>query len=128
MMSLNHIIRDSDIGYKYLYKLYIVPNLRKLYNAYYHQRIQTHTKNLSLPIANTSVQQDNENEDVLEIDETLQSNSSILPKDINLGQEQDDVHLARIIIHFKMYTFVEYISRFIILLIVFIDILCDELS
>ena len=45
---------------------------------------------------------------------------------VNLAKESDDTHMTRMYIHFHMQRFVEYISRFAILVLIAIDIVCDH--
>lgn len=45
-----------------------------------------------------------------------------------LAQEQSEVHFARIILHFQMLRFSEFSSRFAIILLLFVDIICDGMG
>merc|ERR1712154_277908 len=56
-----------------------------------------------------------------------EENSTKQQKQLNLAQEQDDVHLARMIVHFQMLRFAEFSSRFALILLVLLDIIYDSI-
>lgn len=49
-------------------------------------------------------------------------------KNVNLGTEREDTHLARMILHFKMHIFAEFVSRIFLAALLLIDICGDALE
>ena len=190
LFALNHIIRDSDVGFYLFYKKWAIPCITKLYYAFYHRnalrkdkmllRSQSEQPDLQQDL-NKTIQNggnhnnnnngnncddeeqqplerdltesspgvtpesaanddddDDEEPEVVELDvntmEVIIKNASPSPsspemtKEINLAQETEHTHLARVYVHFKMLTFVEYVSRFTVFLLIVMDIICDEIQ
>eukprot|EP01084_Bolivina_argentea_P049971 91888_1 len=143
LIALNHIIRDSDIGYNIMYKKWIIPMIFKLYYGHYNRSKQKTNLRLlrSQSSPDNDINNDTNNELQVDIELGLNNESQIdielgLPnnekdemgKELNLAQERDDIHLARIILHFKMVKFVKYASRIAILILLIVDIICDHIN
>eukprot|EP01083_Nonionella_stella_P185149 674313_1 len=142
LMAANHLIRDSDIGYRVVYKQWIIPNLTALYYWYHNtsdsQRNLFLMQSRSLAVAPHIQNDENEPQDIeMEIGIEINANADGLihdeamqmerHKELNLAQESDELHIARVIIHFQMMQFAEYASRCGVLFVILMDIMCDAM-
>ena len=61
----------------------------------------------------------------IEIDDSTQYEQT---KQLNLAQEQDEIHLARVIVHFQMFRFSEFCARFAVILLLLLDKMFDAIN
>lgn len=125
-ISINHLIRDSDVWYKYLYEKYIfktlvaIKDLVKFYRN--SSSIEEDDGNLSLEyITNLK------NSTPRSIPEfQLQASSDRIS--VQIGTESEEVRIARIILQKDLLFFIEIIARFIVFLVLFIDFIGSQLQ